>query len=223
MSVKRAHVSEIQGDFLVLATGRSGAVGRHLGSRVWKDRLCLVGGFVPPAPECGEWLLVEAVSNGWWYSAPFRDGQLFAGWMTDANELRLHESRTIALKVALSEAPLTSARLLSVPSANVRMAGTVALHPCAGADWIAVGDAAISRDPLSGEGLACAMRSGWNGAASIIAAASGIATALTEATARGDEDFKAYLRQRTAAYSAQPRWPDAQFWARRSHEHTDST
>jgi len=199
---------------LVLATGRCGFAA-SLGGRERIDALCLIGGFSKPMADAGDSLLVEAVPDGWWYSAPATDGRMFAAWMTDP-ALIAGKRWCDIMTTSLRRAPLTRSRLAN--PREVFSVGVVSstLRPCAGDGWIAVGDAMLARDPVSGEGLACALRSARYGAKTIMNALKGDAFAWHAASIRGVEVTAQYRKQRAIAYrAAQTRWPAEQFWARR--------
>jgi flavin-dependent dehydrogenase len=201
-------------DFLVLATGRCGSTA-NLGGRERIDALCLIGDLSEPIANAGDWLLVEAVPNGWWYSAPATDGRMFAAWMTDAT-LIAGKRWCEAISTALGHATLTRARLADPPKARCVGVVSSALRPCAGEGWIAVGDAILSRDPISGEGLACALRSAREGARTILNALEGDLFAWHAASIRGAMAIAQYRKRRAVAYkAARNRWPGERFWARR--------
>ena len=106
---------------------------------------------------------------------------------------------------------MTRARLPGVRAREVVAVVTRAFDRVAGDGWLAIGDAALSRDPLSGEGIAAAFRS---------AAAAGEALlGDLEASSRYDANHArtrdAYLGARHAAYATQRRFEGAPFWARR--------
>jgi flavin-dependent dehydrogenase len=203
-------------DFLVVATGQCGSAGK-LGTRERIDALCLVGGPSEAMPDAGDALLVEAVRDGWWYSAPVSDGRMFAGWMTDARVIAGKRYREV-MEAAFAQAPLTSARLANIPDACCVGVGSSAMRPCAGDGWIAVGDAALARDPLSGEGVAYALRSAREGADTILTALEGDSSAWQTASTRGAAAVAQYQNQKASAYkAAQVRWPAEPFWARRLH------
>jgi len=201
-------------DFLVVATGRYGPAVR-LGNRERIDALCLIGGLSEPMADAGNALLIEAAADGWWYSAPVPGGRMFAGWMMDAN-LMAGKRYGEAMEAAFSRAPLTRARLANPPEACCVGVASSAMRPCAGKGWIAVGDAALARDPLSGEGLAYALRSARESAETILSALEGDPSAWQAASIRGAAAVAQYRNQKAFAYrAAQHRWPRERFWARR--------
>jgi flavin-dependent dehydrogenase len=201
-----------EADYLVLATGRSGCT-FNLGCRRRLDSLCLVGGWTMPTATAGSELLVEAVADGWWYSAPFGD-RLFAGLITEPACIAGRNQN--AIERALARAPLTRSRLAS--SSKPHSFGAVSSHlsPSAGSGWIAIGDAALGRDPLSGDGLAHAFRSAREGARTILCAVAGDVTAFSQGAPLHANRVNLYLTSRSAAYrSAGSRWPAARFWKHR--------
>src|SRR5258708_30499893 len=80
---------------------------------------------------------------------------------------------------------------------------------------MAVGDASLARDPLSGEGIACALRSGSSGAEAVLRSLRGDDESLRVFAGRHRHAVRQYLVERTAAYSEQPRWSNCPFWQRR--------
>ena len=84
-----------------------------------------------------------------------------------------------------------------------------------GDGWLAVGDAAQSFDPLSGEGLFHALFSGERAAQALFENFSGRVDALADYAGLSASLWERFLRQRAAAYSAETRWPDTPFWQRR--------
>ena len=102
---------EIEARFLVEAGGRSAAVARGLGAVPQpSDQLTGVIGFVdfdPPWPEASV-VLVEAVPEGWWYSAPLPDNRLAVVFMSDADLIQgLGAQALDGWLPALAQAPRT--------------------------------------------------------------------------------------------------------------------
>jgi flavin-dependent dehydrogenase len=81
---------------------------------------------------------------------------------------------------------------------------------------LAVGDAAIARDPLAAEGLCFALvsaREAADTAAAMLAGDSRRQRAYTEGLNRV---FGEHLEQRSHVYASEARWADRPFWQRRS-------
>jgi flavin-dependent dehydrogenase len=80
---------------------------------------------------------------------------------------------------------------------------------------LAVGDAAIAFDPLSGQGVYGALESGMLGAKAIQDHVNGINGAFEEYGQARKKSLAEYLRLRRAFYAEEQRWPHAAFWQRR--------
>jgi flavin-dependent dehydrogenase len=198
---------------LILATGRSSRTIR-LAPRHLIDNLCLVAGTTEPDPVATDALIVEATSDGWWYSAPLVSGRLFTGWMTDFSLVtggRYEE----AAAVSLTGAPVHAQRIGTPRLSTMIGSATWAMSPAAGPGWIAIGDAALARDPIGGDGLTSALRSACQGADVVERALDGDHSVWTSAADHAEEVTRRYQRQRLDLYRvAQTRWPSSAFWRR---------
>lgn len=201
--------STCSGSFLVMATGRTGSLATKLASRSRLDSLYVIGGFGTASSDTT--LVIEAISTGWWYSMPLSDGRLFAGWVTDAT-LTNSRMRTTQFDAALAESFHTRTRVPALRPTIARAASSSMLATCAGDRWIAIGDAALARDPLTGDGIAAALRSGHHAASTIIAALRGNSSGIGAIRARVEQETRTYVDQRVSAYRSQQRWNHSPFW-----------
>jgi flavin-dependent dehydrogenase len=96
-----------------------------------------------------------------------------------------------------------------VPAASARLDRT------AGPDWLAIGDAAASFDPLSSQGIGSALETGIAAAVACVRRLGGDADAFTDAGARYEAAWTEYEAGRMSYYGLERRWPEAPFWARR--------
>ena len=224
--------------FLVDATGRACALARICGvERVSIDRLVGATMFLAPRADgtarppdpCGSIALIEAMPDGWWYSAPLPGGRLVAAYMTDAD---IATSQTVRETEGwLRQARRTRgtrerlAAYLVEGHPQLSSANTSRLTSIVGRSWLAVGDAAVSFDPLSSQGIVTALESAGHAAAAIEAHLSG-----QDAAGGGDVGigrpliayadsitsvYRRYLVERAQSYGIERRWPSSPFWARR--------
>jgi len=198
---------------LILATGRTARAVR-LAPRRAIDTLCLVAGTPDADPVTPDALIVEATADGWWYSAPLVDGTMFVGWMTDFSLVPGGRYGQAAV-ASLANAPLHTGRAGAIQPSTIIGAATWAMSPAAGPGWIAIGDAALARDPISGDGLTSALRSACHGADIVTRGLNGDPSAWADAAAHTDHIARRYERQRLDLYrAAQTRWPTSPFWRR---------
>jgi flavin-dependent dehydrogenase len=197
--------SAIDCAFLIDATGRAAWLARRLGARrVHHDRLIAMVAFLDGG-HCDATTLIEAAEDGWWYSAPLPDSRLAVMLVSDTPR-------------PWSPAPLTQARIdegAYAMNATPRRvdAGSARLDRAGGEGWLAIGDAAMSFDPISSHGLLTALSTG-------LAAGE---TSLADYQAFADTTWRAYARTRHACYASEERWADAPFWRRRRAADSNST
>ncbi|RKZ92113.1 MAG: NAD(P)/FAD-dependent oxidoreductase [Candidatus Parabeggiatoa sp. nov. 1] len=213
----------LQTHFIIEATGRKAAVARALKQeRIAYDKLVGIVGFLPPLSSntsVDDSILLEACEDGWWYSALLFDGQVVAAYMTDADLLskssdkpldfwRKQVEPTTHIKARLEEFELAT-QVQVKPAQSQRLAKIV------GEGWLAVGDAAISFDPLSSGGITKGLSGGLRAAEAIFSHFNGEADALSLYETEIKQAFEDYLSTRANYYRMEARWPASPFWQRR--------
>jgi flavin-dependent dehydrogenase len=217
---------ELRAHWLIDATGRRSFVARKLGAdRIHDDRLlaffirfCLSGS---SQRDVDARTFVEAAPDGWWYTALVPSGERVVAFLTDADLIeraellsttgfakRLDSSRYVrSLLAAHGYEPVGPPRGAD--------AGTGRLDPIAGASWVAVGDAAVSFDPLSSQGILTALFTGFRAGKAIDCTLRGDASDLDEYVRQVNEIYRANRRDRAAYYAVEGRWLHRPFWRRR--------
>jgi len=154
----RARVLSLATDFVIDAGGRSALAARNLGSRRRRDLPLICRALYGSAAKDGRGAgvsFIEAVEDGWWYTAPLPDGQRILAFHTDMDLPASAVVRSVdgVLRHAEKAADLRSilAAMSFVPESRSsgRAAGGSVLEPCSGSGWLAAGDAALTFDPLS--------------------------------------------------------------------------
>lgn len=220
----------VRASFVIDAGGRRAPVARHLTCRRRLDRQIALYDIFEQVdrevePTAGP--MVEAMPDGWLYSALRPDRRLVVLWFTDGDLLGNpgadEPRRAVAFREAVGASLYTRKRVetagfdldlseLDVPGAVD--AGTRLNESVVGPAWAAVGDAAGAFDPLSSHGLSAALWTGRQAALALVRRRAGDETALQDygnAFARG---FERYQAQRRALYRAERRF-DGPFWRRR--------
>ena len=220
-----ARPGRIEAGFVVDATGRRSWLGRRSGARrVSHDALVAAVALLAPGRESrghGGMTLVEASEHGWWYCAPVPGAKLVAAFMTDGDLESARAARAIAGWRALlartthlgARAEADDWRIERGPV--IVSANSAHLSPAAGESWLAVGDAAISCDPLSAQGILTALQSGALAADAIRAHFAGRRQALADYVRLVDGILAEYLVNRNVFYAQESRWASAPFWRRR--------
>lgn len=203
-------------DYVVDATGLGAALARKLGcEREVFDRLVVLQGRCEAGTDRGA-VILEAADEGWWFSISTQADRVVS-FVTDAVSVRQgrgsHELYMRALRRTRAMAGY-HARMGSVVGVRAETSRLVALH----ADRaIAIGDAAISRDPLSGMGCLAALEDGVHTAAVIDRALQGERSSAEHATQR-EREWLDVLASHQQAYSVSE-LAGRPFWDRRTMLH----
>jgi flavin-dependent dehydrogenase len=224
------HVTEsdacqsLRADLVIDATGRAGVIARRLGAkRVVFDHLVgIAAHVVDPRAGAHCCTLVETTDDGWWYSAPVARGRSVAMLMTDGD---LARTRKLAVAsswhAALRRAPLTSVRLDGAqrswgPQTFSAMSQRLLRDAADPTRWLAVGDAALAVDPISGSGVIRALRTARAAASAALAALAGDSAALAVYDDERNHECTTYLHERASYYARERRWLRSAFWSRRA-------
>jgi hypothetical protein len=164
--------------------------------------------------------VVEAVEAGWWYTAPVPDNGRVLAFLTDAD---LPEARIAHAAGHLIERTAAAREIHSilaegefVPLAcGFTAAHSAVLEPCGGPRWLAAGDAGMSFDPLSSQGLFHALFSGLAAAEAVHSYLAGDDKILHRYRQLMRSIEHAYRLGLDFCYASETRWPSAPFWRRR--------
>ncbi|WP_175525955.1 tryptophan 7-halogenase [Paracidovorax konjaci] len=210
--------------WFVDATGRASAPSIRLGAqRIGHDALIAFHQRLR-SPGHGDrdgrtW--VEAVPDGWWYSALLPGGDRLVALLGDADLL---DRRELLADGGLWRRLQSTERLSALCTAHGYQPGAAAqgadassseLDRAAGKRWLAVGDAALAFDPLSSKGIGNALYTGLRAAQAMLAEDGGDALATARYAGHLRSIHHVYRAQLAHVYAAEQRWASAPFWARR--------
>jgi flavin-dependent dehydrogenase len=205
--------------FVVDATG-SGVFARSFTRYVQEDRLVAFGRLFENCRPGPPQTLVESFSDGWWHSTTLAGSRRVVTCMTDSDVARqagLADAASWFRLLGATCGVRATVRDARAGEAVVRSARSSRLESFGGDGWLAVGDAASSFDPLSSQGIPTALRSG-------IFASYAIRDYLLRGDGRGLDrysrylsgGFNSYLATKRAFYGNERRWPQRDFWRRRT-------
>jgi flavin-dependent dehydrogenase len=206
-------------------SGRSSVIARRDGvRRLHSDKLVAVAALhsSPRGADDDTTTTIEAMAGGWWYTALLPCGQRIFVYLTDSDLLDVSQARDVAhwLKSLQRTEHMRSVHerfdyAVTTPPA-VFPAGSSKLSRYSGPGWLAAGDAALSFDPLSSQGLITAIAMGRQAADAILESRNGDPEAVASYTSRLQELDSEYHVQRARFYTREQRWPDSPFWRRRA-------
>jgi flavin-dependent dehydrogenase len=219
----------VRAKFVCDASGRARVLARRLRLPLtMRDRqLGLIGYWqTTQADDTGDGFnaLVESLPNGWFYTAALSTQRRVAGFMTDRTLLPANVRRNasqIYLR-ALERTRHVKRRLRQFTwDNNLRIFPTYPslVERCCGPDWLLVGDAASTLDPLCSQGVQKAI-------ASALTSATAVHTLLVHPERREsviefcDEreriGFLSHLAARASYYRREQRFKGKPFWKQRT-------
>ena len=217
--------------WIVDATGRAATVATARGAvRTTQDALVAFHARFRPGhlfrPENGaadrdSRTLIESCPDGWWYTTLLPSRERVVALLTDKDvarhqkllspeDLMARIARTTHIRERLQSCGYTMAE--RPRGANAASSRLDVFH---GDGWVAVGDAALTFDPLSSQGIFNAMYTGMQAGRALKHTLAGDAEALVRYADRVEEIHRAYRRNLAAFYALETRWREHPFWARR--------
>ncbi|WP_224558087.1 tryptophan 7-halogenase [Pectobacterium versatile] len=215
----KAQVGEqtITANWVIDASGKSGTIASTLGNSRLKD---------PPLFALYTWCsngnvdtrsVVEAAPTGWWYTAGLPDGHRVVAFFTLPSEAknmwREKQSFTSVLQSTTHVQHWCPPELTSSSRLQIIDATASYLHNVFGSRWIAVGDAALSLDPLSSQGIYNAIYTGLRGAEAVQAVLVNNDRSLLVQYGDRIASIRAAFRDEVSRYYQQEkRWVEKPFW-----------
>jgi len=213
---------ELDVDFVVDASGRNSkfSFGSQHVKKPSKDALIGITKHLVSGKQTDKsYLLVESTSNGWWYTVQISSGEFISTFMTDPKILTGSKlSHTEFWKRELENSIHTKERLLSVqvPSETfIQSAHSQLAQKIAGENWVKVGDAAQSYDPLSSAGIIKGFKMGISCSSAIHNFMNGNVDAMMKYEQEVKNQYQEYTDKRDEYYQQETRWMDQPFWYRR--------
>ena len=169
---------------------------------------------------------ILATEHGWWYSAPLPQQQRILAFYSDSDLPPASAMRNAAGLWQLAQqavpdwlAELAQSRPGGQPlqqgSHGYSAANSASTLPATGNGWLCAGDAALSFDPLSSQGIFNALYTGLAAAESIYRHLRGDIADFAQYQAQLQRIAAAYRQHLQQWYGSETRWPHAPFWQRR--------
>lgn len=213
--------------FVIDASGRQSCFARKLGiGRLLYDKLIACWATLPNS-ETNKMSTISAGELGWWYSAPLPSNKRVLTLQTDSDLIDRRSVKKSDQFIELASANRQMAKILERNEGKIEFhqtaaANTTRLCQVAGQQWVALGDAAMSLDPLSSQG----MFNGMAGALQLteLIIGSGLMRHLnstktaqfqTDYTYQMDQIWGHYLKHKKIFYRQEMRWKESAFWKRR--------
>ncbi len=214
-------------DFVIDATGRSAHFAKSLQIKRTSLDTLISCWITLPNKEENAMSTIVSDKNGWWYTAVLPNNQRVLSYQTDADLFEKSIFKNIDSFLELIKKNKRIYSYVEKAIDQLQFHGTVSanstkLDKVAGKQWLALGDAAISFDPLSSQGMfnamACAMQvtellKHFNFIKEYDIAK--VYRFSEMYTSQINSIWKHYVKHKDLLYGAESRWKDAAFWKRR--------
>ena len=211
----------IQAKFVIDAGGRQSPFARQQSiQRENVDKLIACWATIPDETQ-NRMGVIAATNIGWWYSAPLPNNIRVIALQTDSDLVDTKVKKDLATLIQQALSCPAMAKLFAGLNHSTETSGAVhhgvtaanstRLTQVAGQHWAALGDAAISFDPLSSQGM-------FNAMASAMQLADLIRTqkeVQDEYKRQIEQIWQHYLMHKSAFYRQETRWRNSPFWRRR--------
>jgi flavin-dependent dehydrogenase len=212
----------ITADFIADCSGRASIVAKKMGiKKQIIDNLASYYFITEQSEESLKGMtFIESVEDGWWYAAPLPDNKVIVNFMSDSD---LHPTKSTSLNDWLLGKIATTQHLKnylptiisSTTEVGIKTATTSLLEKPGGKQWIAVGDALCTYDPLTSFGITNALVSGHNAANAISGFLDGNIDSLSEYITSQMALFDKSVALLQNQYQSEQRWFKHPFWERR--------
>ena len=212
-------IQNITAQYVIDASGRQSRFARSLGIRRHIEDQLMACWLTLPNTQQNTMSTITASENGWWYSAVVPNNQRVIAYHTDSDLIDKSEFKTLESFLKLAGENEQISELFKGNEDKTQLQGTVSanstkLLQSAGPNWAAIGDAALSFDPLSSQGMFNAMASAMQLTTAI--RQQGLTTDLSAThNYQIDQIWVHYLKHKHLFYRGEGRWKAAEFWKRR--------
>ena len=208
--------------YVIDATGRKAAISKKFqAQKEVMDKLAALEFYYPINQQIHTFVNTESFNQGWLYAAPANKGELAIMLFSDLDLLPAKNQQPAYIKEVINHSTLIS-QLIGEPfdernikRLTTRAANSTHMHKPYGSNWLAVGDAAYSFDPVSSFGITSALASGYYGAHALADTLQGKKEALAAYHYIMQEAYVHYQQRLHQFYATEKRWPQETFWSRR--------
>ncbi len=203
--------------YAIDATGRKASLCRQLGMlKTSLDDQFALTAHLPVSSPLEQQIYIEATEDGWWYAAPFGQEHMNLMFFTSKELIPVKTELTAFLSSQLKRTKfirtITGALNLLSEDISIMPAGTSCLDVPYGDNWLAVGDAAYSYDPISSYGITSGLAAGYYAAHALADTLAGKEGGFDVYRYLMENAFQAYLEKLQTHYALEKRWPESPFW-----------
>lgn len=217
----KLHQQDYTCQFIVDATGIKSRIATLLGDeKLMTENTISISKIVPlqeQETQNQSMLFLESAENGWWYLSPLPRHKAICSFITDKQYFTVRKKQTADVwQAELNNTVHLVTKLKTFDEAfYVCPVGPNRLKNIVGPGWLAVGDACVCLDPLSGGGIFAGLTSAEKAAVSIVDYLNNNVDSLAKYSLQMQTAYNSHLKIRKDYHKKENRWLESSFWKRR--------
>ncbi len=199
-------------NYLIEANGRGRSFSESSGRDDYDSLVALMAYIRLRRPTTDLRFYIEATQTGWAYVAPLPQNRMVIAFLTDAPYLpkgKKNNHRFFSDQIRRLRR-FQNTCLEHTADVHIVSAKSSFRRKVFGENWLAIGDAAATYDPISGLGVISALNSGTMAADCLIS--NGFEKGGEIYAEHQKKVYNIYLQTRRNIYSIENRWPTERFW-----------
>lgn len=223
MSAFDKSVHNVKAKFVIDATGSIARFAKSIGvEKEVEDQLFAMVRFAKLVDgHISKQVHLEATESGWWYNTLLPDNRVVSMVVTEKENLSaLRENNHQGFNSALLATDFIGGALSCLNLKNHQYSVwpiySGLLPNTEGQDWMAIGDAACSYDPIVAQGIFKGLSDGIDSADKIVSVFKNQTEKPNAFSEQVRSRYQIYLQNRAYVYALEQRWRGAPFWSNRA-------
>ncbi|WP_196893324.1 NAD(P)/FAD-dependent oxidoreductase [Aureivirga marina] len=217
---KKSEKQLILADFVIDASGASSIFSKQQGvlKKIYKPLVCISAFFEKRVLFESKFTHIETCEKGWWYGANLPNEKSIIGFYSLGEIIQQEELhlKNNFLKLA-KEMSIFSKFFAENEKINFELktfyAASFCLEKASGENWLAIGDAASSYDPLTSLGIEKSIVTAIFAAEMLLELSKNTIQDVMGFDKMIQQEFQKYLKFRNYYYQKEQRWKDSLFWS----------
>ena len=223
MNADDKSVHTVQAKFVIDATGSIARFAKSIGiEKEVEDQLFAMARFVKLIDgHISKQVQLEATESGWWYNTLLPDKRVVSMLVTEKENLpALRDNNHQGFNTALLATDFIGGALsnlnLEDQQFHVWPIYSGLLPDIEGQDWMAIGDAACSYDPIVAQGIFKGLSDGIDSADKIVSVFKNQTEKPSVFSEQVRSRYQIYRQNRAYCYALEQRWRGSLFWSNRA-------
>ena len=213
-------ITKLTSNFIIDASGRAAVFLKQLGipKITFEEQMAAYTWLKPNKNDTDATTRIKSVKNGWWYTSLLPDNSRIISFHGLINDVQLKVKNSNVFIEEFNDAQLLPYSIYQkdfITTINAKQASITHANKFIGTTWLAVGDAALSFDPIASQGIFFALYSGITAAETLqqlVKSPKDSTTIKATYTEKIQRVFKHNKNTRTMFYTMEQRYTKQPYW-----------